>query len=59
MQSREMMKTQLVSCSHVWFIRETNRGETVRSACERESKMKRVFAFFRYKIRVKKQSVVL
>lgn len=57
MQSREMMK--LVSCSHVSFIRETNRGETERSAGERQSKMKRVFAFFSYKIRVKKQSVVL
>lgn len=54
MQSREMMKTQLVSCSHVSFIRQTER-----SAGERESKMKRVFAFFSYKIRVKKQSVVL
>lgn len=31
MQSREMMKTQLVSCSHVSFIRETER-----SAGERE-----------------------
>lgn len=54
MQSREMMKTRLVSCSHVSFIRETER-----SAGERGSIMKRVFAFFSFKIRVKKQSVVL